>query len=165
MNEEQETFRQEEREVVAGESELLHDIGKGIIGGIAGAVAVAILILIQNTIGFLPEVNFIALMGSLIGMGTALGGWIVLFVAGALLGIAFASLDGHVGQVTEAGEIVHGILFALLLWGALMLILMPVFSGEAYVVTFAIAMLVGLLIFGVVMGGVYGAMHPEDASH
>jgi hypothetical protein len=165
MSEEKESFRQEEEELAAGESEILHDLGKGVVAGLAGAVAVAILIFVQGAIGFLPEVNFVAMLGNRVGLGTALGGWLVLFAGGGSLGIAFASLDGHVGHVTGAGEVVHGVLFAVLLWAALMLILMPVFSGEAYAMTFAIAVLVGNLAYGIVMGIVYGAMRPEEASN
>jgi uncharacterized protein DUF6789 len=166
MKEEKDSLLQEEREIVAGESEILHDLGKGIVAGVAGTVAVAILIFLQGAVGFLPEVSFITLLGNLVGGGSAIMGWLVLFALGGLVGgIAFAALDGHVGHVTGAGEIVHGILFAVLLWAVLMLILMPIYMTEAYVVSFAIAMFVGLLVYGIVMGAVYGAMNPEEASN
>lgn len=165
MSEEKETFREEEEEAETGESEIIHDLGKGIVAGLAGAVAVAILVFLQGATGFLPEVKILALLGNLVGMGNAVGGWLVLFGGGGVLGIAFAALDAHVGHVTGAGEVVHGILFAVLLWVALMLILVPVYGEETYAVTFAIAVLAGNVVFGIVMGAVYGAMQPEEASN
>src|SRR5262249_44620462 len=153
MNEKN-SLREEEEEIVTGESEILHDLGKGIIAGLVGAVAVGILVVLQGIVGFLPELSLIGLLTGLTGMAWSGAGWIVLFIAGAVLGIAFASLDAHVGHVTGAGEIVHGILFAVLLWVALMLILVPVYGSESYAVAFAITVLVATVLFGVVMGAV-----------
>lgn len=165
MSEQKESFRQEEEELVTGESEILHDLGKGIIAGLVATVAVAVLVFLQGVIGFLPEVSLIGLLTGLTGMTWSGAGWVFLFIAGGVLGIAFASLDAHVGHVTGAGEIVHGILFAVLLWVALMLIFVPVFGGESYAVTFAIIVLVANLLYGIVMGAVYGALQPEEASN
>jgi hypothetical protein len=162
MSEDKDTFREEEEEVEEGESELLHDLGKGVIAGLAATVPVAILILVQGGIGVLPQVDFITLLTNLTGLGWGGTGWIFLFVAGGLLGIGFSALDAHVGHVTGAGEIAHGVLFAVLLWAALMLVILPVYGGGVFGVGFAVAVLAGLLVYGIIMGVIYAAMKPEE---
>src|SRR4051812_38106118 len=128
MNQEDEntkTFVQEEAEVEEGESELIHDLGKGVVAGLAATVPVAILILIQGAVSLLPQVHFIDLLTNLTGFGWSGTGWLFLFIAGGLLGVGFSALDAHVGHVTGAGEIAHGVLFSVLLWAAIMLIVLP----------------------------------------
>lgn len=161
-DENKKTFLQEEEEVEEGESELIHDLGKGVLAGLAATVPVAILILIQGAVGLLPQVDFIALLTNLTGFGWGGTGWVFLFLAGGLLGIGFSALDAHVGHVTGAGEIAHGGLFAVLLWAALMLVILPIYGGDVFGVAFAVAVLVGILTYGIVMGAVYAAMKPEE---
>jgi hypothetical protein len=164
MSEDKDTFREEEEEVEEGESELLHDLGKGVIAGLAATVPVAILIVIKGGLGLLPQVDFITLLTNLTGFGWGGAGWIFLFVAGGLLGVGFSALDSHVGHVTGAGEIAHGVLFAVLLWAALMLVILPVYGGNVFGVGFAVAVLAGLLLYGIIMGVVYAAMKPEEVT-
>ena len=156
------TFVQEEQEVEEGESELIHDLGKGIVAGLAATVAVAILILIQGAVGLLPQINFITLLTNITGLAWGGTGWVFLFVAGGLLGVGFAALDSHVEHVTGAGEIAHGVLFAVLLWAALMLLVLPIYGGDVFGVGFAAAVLAGLLVYGILMGAIYAAMKPEE---
>jgi hypothetical protein len=162
MGENKDTLREDEGEVQRGESELLHDLGKGVIAGLAATVPVAILVLIQGGIGLLPQVDFIMLLTNLTGLGWSGSGWIFLFAAGGLLGIGFSALDSHVGHVTGAGEVAHGVLFAILLWAALMLVILPVYGGDVFGVGFAVAVLAGLLLYGIIMGVIYAAMKPEE---
>jgi hypothetical protein len=164
MSEDKDTFREEEEEVEAGESELLHDLGKGVIAGLAATVPVAILIMLKGGFGLLPQVDFITLLTNLTGFGWGGAGWILLFLAGGLLGVGFSALDSHVGHVTGAGEIAHGVLFAVLLWAALMLVILPVYGGNVFGVGFAVAVLAGLLVYGIIMGVVYAAMKPEEVT-
>jgi hypothetical protein len=161
-DENKKTLREEEAEVEEGESELIHDLGKGVVAGLAAVIPVAVLILIQGAVGLLPQVNFISLLTNLTGVGWGGAGWIFLFVAGGLLGVGFAALDSHVEHVTGAGEIAHGVLFAVLLWAALMLTILPVYGGDVFGLGFAIAVLAGVLVYGVVMGAIYAAMKPEE---
>jgi hypothetical protein len=162
MDENLDTLREDEGEGQEGESELLHDLGKGVIAGLAATVPVAILVLIQSGIGLLPQVDFVMLLTNLTGLGWGGSGWIVLFVAGGFLGIGFSALDSHVGHVTGVGEVAHGVLFAILLWAALMLVILPVYGGDVFGVGFAVAVLAGLLLYGIIMGVIYAAMKPEE---
>ena len=162
MSKDDESFTEEVEELAEGESEVLHDLRIGAIAGFLATIPVAVLIFVQSMAGFLPALDVIGSLGNLIG-GWAGAGWLVLFVGGAVLGMGFALLDSHVGHVTGAGEIAHGVLFGFLLWAAMLMILVPEYSGSADATTLYVAVLVSTLIFGVVMGWIYGKMNPEEA--
>jgi Na+-translocating ferredoxin:NAD+ oxidoreductase RnfD subunit len=164
MSKNDDSFRQEEEEVTAGESELLHDLGKGAIAGLIATIPVAVIALIKQAIGLAPGIDIIGILGRLVGQTSAIAGWVVLFVGGTLMGIAFASLDAHVENVTEAGEMARGAILGFLLWIVLMLLCIPLYGNQGFGVMFAGLMLVSILIYGVVMGLVYEKMKPEHVS-
>src|SRR5215510_6233134 len=111
-----ERFGQEEQEVVSGESELLHDLGKGALAGLVATIPVALIAVIKQSAGLIPELDIIGILTGLTGLPWGGTGWVLLFVVGLLLGSAFASLDSHVSDATEAGEMARGALFGFLLW-------------------------------------------------
>jgi len=164
MSKNDDSFRQEEEEVAAGESELLHDLGKGALAGLIATVPVAIIALIKQFAGLAPGVDVINILGRLVGQTSEIAGWVVLFVGGTLFGIAFAALDAHVENVTEAGEMARGAILGFLLWIVLMLLCIPLYGNQGFGVMFAGLMLVSILIYGVVMGLVYEKMKPEHVS-
>ena len=161
MSKDDDSFRAELEEVGAGESELVHDLGKGALAGLIATIPVALLAVIKQVLGFIPQIDLIAILGGLTGLEWAGTGWVLLFVVGVVLGIAFASLDAHVEDATEAGEMVRGALFGFLLWVALMLMFIPLYSNSGFGVVFAGSVLVTNLIFGMVMGVAYERMKPE----
>jgi len=164
MADDDETFAEEEEEAEEGESEVLHDLGKGLIAGFAGTLVVAIIIaILQNTLGLLPQSNVIGMLTRMTGLGWAGAGWAVLFVVGTIIGIGFAALDAHVEHVTGAGEIVRGAIFGVLIWIALLLMFIPFYGTEAISTGFLIAVLVTNIVYGAVLGWVYGALQPETA--
>jgi Na+-translocating ferredoxin:NAD+ oxidoreductase RnfD subunit len=163
MSKDDESFTEEVEELATGESEVLHDLRIGVIAGLLATIAVALIILLQGAAGFVPELDILGTLASRTGLEFAGAGWILLFVGGGILGVVFALLDSHVGHVTGAGEIVHGVLFAFLLWAALLMILIPVYGGTENATTIYVVVLVANLIFGVAMGAIYGRMNPEEA--
>jgi Na+-translocating ferredoxin:NAD+ oxidoreductase RnfD subunit len=162
MSKDDESFTEEVEELAEGESEVLHDLRIGLTAGFLATIPVALLIFLQGAAGFLPDIDVIGTLGNLVGGWTG-AGWVVLFAGGAVLGIGFALLDSHVGHVTGAGEVAHGILFGFLLWLALLMILVPVYSGSGNATMLYVAVLVANLIYGVVMGAIYARMNPEEA--
>jgi len=157
-------FRQEAREVAAGESELIRDLGKGAIAGLVATIPVAIIAFLKQSMGLAPEIDVIGILANLVGLSFPGAGWVVLFVGGTLFGIAFAALDAHVENVTEAGEMVRGAILGFLFWIVLMLLCIPLYSNQGFGMMFAGSMLVTILIYGVVMGMVYERMKPEHLS-
>jgi|SRR5262245_47222656 len=164
MSDKNDSFREEAKEVAEGESELIRDLGKGAIAGLVATIPVAVIALIKQAAGMVPQIDVIGILGRVVGLTFAGAGWVVLFVGGTLLGIVFASLDAHVENVTEAGEMARGAIIGFLLWILLMLLCIPLYGNEGFGVLFAGMMLVSILIYGIVMGMVYERMKPEHLS-
>jgi hypothetical protein len=156
-----ERFGQEEEEVVSGESELLHDLGKGAFAGLIATIPVALIAIIKQFAGLIPQLDLIAILTGLTGIPWNGTGWVVLFAIGVVLGMGFASLDSHVSDATEAGEMVRGALFGFLLWIVLMVLFIPLYSNDGFGMTFAGGVLGSCIVFGVVLGMLYERMKPE----
>ena len=154
--------RQEREELAAGESEVIHDLKKGLYAGLIATIPVAILAAGKQVLGLIPELDLIDLMTSMSGIPWS--GWVLLFIIGALLGIGFASLDSHVSDATTLGEAMRGALFGFLLFIIMMIILIPLYNNAGFGYPFAGGVLVACLIFGVVMGVVYERMKPEHVN-
>ena len=154
----------EVEEVEAGESEVLHDLKKGIYAGLIATIPVAILAAGKQMLGLIPELDLINLMTSMSGIPWNGTGWVLLFVVGAILGMGFASLDSHVADATTLGEMARGAFFGFLLWVILMIVLIPLYNSAGFGVPFAGGVLLACLVFGVVMGVMYERMKPEHVS-
>jgi Na+-translocating ferredoxin:NAD+ oxidoreductase RnfD subunit len=154
-------FGQEEKEVVSGESELLRDLGKGALAGLIATIPVALIALIKQSAGLIPELDIIGILTGLTGISWNGTGWVLLFFVGILLGSAFAALDSHVSDATEAGEMLRGALFGFLLWILLMILFIPLYSNAGFGIPFAGGVLAACLIFGVMLGMIYERMKPE----
>jgi len=163
MSNEDETLLEEGEEVVEGESELLHDLGKGIAAGFVGIVPVAILLLLQGMLDLAPEANVTKALGGIVGATWPGTGWAILIGGGTLLGIAFAALDSHVEHATGAGEIARGAIFGFLLSVLLVLVLMGL-NGGALPLSLGLVFVAAYVIYGMVMGAVYAAMKPETVA-
>lgn len=154
-------------------------IQKGMIAGFAATAVVAILevakLYLTHSTGALAEVRiFPLILAAMVGMqGSYIVGWIIHFVAGTLiLGPAFGILCPRLPTDTLATK---GILFAV---GAFILMSLTV-APMAGIGMFAMAagfptliwLIAGHIVFGVVLGGVYGGLverekrHARDMSH
>ena len=148
------------------ESSIFVDTGKGILAGIVGALALALLLFLKDTVGFVPEVNLLTPLMKLAGTTSTTTGWIVFFVINALVvGAVFAALDAHLERPEGAEEFVRGALFGVGLWLLTMIFIMPMGGsgtfGMRYGLIAPIVMFAAQVIQGTVMGGVYGALRPE----
>jgi hypothetical protein len=134
----------------------VHYIYKGIAAGIAAAAVLTAILRVNTETGFMPELDFVAMVGQLTSTGQA-GGLIIHFIFGATLGGAFAWLDPDLpGDSLRQ----RGIIVASAAWFLMMFVLMPlgglgVFGLNAGV-TLPLATLALHIIFGAVMGGTYG---------
>lgn len=154
------------QEVLAGESEIIHDIGKGIVAGTVATAAAAAILAGKGLFGILPDFDVMGMLTTFANSNWPGLGWIVFFVGGGIvLGVLFALLDAHVEATTGAGELVRGVFFGFLLWLVVMLIFMPVLGAGAFGMKFGVGApilcLAADLVYGLVLGAVYGAMHPE----
>ena len=154
------------RETIAGESASIHDLGKGIVAGIIATAAAAAILAGKGLFGIMPDFDVIAMLTAVAGSTWPGLGWIVFFGGGGIVwGVVFALLDARVEATTGAGELARGLFFGFLLWLVVMLMFMPVMGAGAFGMKFGVGApfvcLVADLIYGLVLGAVYGAMHPE----
>ena len=150
-------------------------IQKGMAAGFAATVAVSLVEAANLMLG--PWFNsFPILLAHMVGMeNTPAVGWIMHFVAGTLiLGPAFGILCPRLPTDTAQTK---GILFAVGAWIVMMLTVAPLtpigMFGMAGGFSTLAWMLTTHIVFGVVLGGVYGwlvqrekraAHHPTDAA-
>ena len=134
--------------------------GVGIIAGFAATIALSLIMVIKAAAGFMPMLNVIALLSALLGNpGVPLVGWTAHFVIGAIIwGALFAALVPSL----PGAYCVRGAIFSGGAWLAMMIILMPlagkgVFAAHAGLPV-AVATLVLHLIYGVVLGAVFGGL-------
>src|SRR5262249_42021697 len=85
-------------------SEILHDLGKGVLAGFAATIVVSILVILQNAFSFVPQFDLIGMVGGLVGTASRSLAWGAHFLVGAVvLGAMFAGLDSHVEHSNLSG--------------------------------------------------------------
>src|SRR5688572_25811650 len=124
--------------------------------GFTAASVMAAFVLLNNETGFLPGLDFVAILGRLTGTGIV-GGWVLHFIVGTTLGGLFAWLDPDLpgDSLRQRGMILAGAA-----WLIMMFFLMPLggagFFALNHSVLVPVALLALHLIFGAVMGSTYG---------
>ncbi|MDS0260682.1 histidine kinase [Haloarcula sp. S1CR25-12] len=102
----------------------LPDWQAGVVGGIAGAAVMAVLISVMNAAvlaGAIP---------ALYGLSGGAAGWIVHLSHGAVLGVVFAAIVRAVGEDRSAGTVVGlGALWGVVTWVGLAALVMPLWLG------------------------------------
>ena len=158
MSKDDDTLLEESEDVVAGQSELLRDLAKGLAAGFIGTIPAALLLLLNPMLDLLPSVDPIALLGRVADWTGA--GWMILFAGGTLIGIGFAALDSHVEHATDAAEIARGAIFGFLL-SVLLMILFFGLNGGSLGGNLALLLAIAGVVYGAVMGAVYARLKPE----
>jgi hypothetical protein len=139
------------------------DWKRTVLGGLAGTAAMTVLMLMAPLMG-LPPMNIGKMLGSVMGGVVALG-WFAHFMIGTVLATVYATLFA---SRLRGAPAVRGAAYSLLPWLVAQLVVMPMmgaglFSGSALV---AGASMMGHLVYGVVLGAVYGrAYELEQAPH
>ncbi len=128
------------------------DIKKAVVAGLVGTAAMTGLMLMAPAMG-LPPMNVGAMLGSVMG-GSVVLGWVAHFMIGAMLAIGYP----FVAPRLPGPSAVRGMLFGVAPWLVAHLVVMPMmgagfFSGSVLV---AAASLMGHLLYGTVLGAVYG---------
>ena len=146
----------------------MSDVIKGTVaGGVATAVLSAVMLLIGAT-GFEPQLELTRVLLALLDAPPsqfALG-WTLHIVIGSLgLGAVFAHIEPRLGADTHTKA---GILFGVVTWLVVMLVFMPA-AGDGYF-GFQISHLAPLVmlgqqvLYGAVLGWVYGKLSPAQDS-
>lgn len=114
----------------------------------------------------MPELNVIAMLSNMMGEASSVMGWVAHFVLGTLVwGGLFALLAPHLPGRTYW---LKGVAFGVVAWVLMMVIAMPMAGaglfGMALGVMAPMMTLILHVVFGAVLGGVYGALHPQASA-
>lgn len=133
----------------------------GIVAGFIATIVISILMIIKTKMGLVPTLNPIADNAALAGRPDALAiGWLMHFIIGAIVwGIAFAIFSMFTNRIAH---VLRGLIFGILAWLVMMIFFMPVAGYGIFAVGLGmpaiIMTLVFHLIYGLVLGFVYGLM-------
>lgn len=136
------------------------NLGKTMWSGFLATVVLSILMIAKAKMGMMPHLDLIAMLARMLGdPGVPIIGWLAHFTVGTLFyGIAFALLAGKLpGTCT-----VQGMILAIMGWLVMMIVIMPMAGaglfGLGLGIAAPIATLVLHLVFGAVLGAVYGRL-------
>lgn len=139
---------------------------KGMIAGFIATIVISILDMMRINMGIMPEMNMIKMLAEMLGVpGQMAIGWFVHFLVGTVFyGLIYAWLAP---SLPTDNHWVKGLVFGV---GAAVLAnvtFMP--AGGAGLFGLKMGLMAPLgdfmthIIFGLVLGGVYGLEHPEPA--
>ncbi|WP_254279892.1 histidine kinase [Haloarcula marina] len=138
---------------------VLEDWQAGVVGGIAGAAVMAVLISVMN-----PGVLTGAIPG-LYGLSGGVAGWAVHLSHGAVLGVVFAAVvESGIVDRSVGSTVGLGILWGVVAWVVLAALVMPVwlsavgFPAAPPFPNFAIPSLLWHVVYGGVLGVAYAAL-------
>ncbi|TNF69279.1 MAG: hypothetical protein EP298_03845 [Gammaproteobacteria bacterium] len=134
------------------------------IAGLIGTVVLSILMIIKAKMGVAPRFDAIGDLSHFSGTNSMAVGWIGHFVIGIVVwGILFAIIEGFL----PGKYWLRGFIYGIILWLIMMIIYMPVmgwgFFAAKLGVQVVIMTLVLHIIFGWVIGIVYGALTKKKA--
>ena len=138
----------------------LADWQAGVVGGIAGAAVMAVLISVMNA------AVLQAAIPALYGLSGGIAGWVVHLSHGAVLGVVFAAIvDRGLGGDRSTGTVVGlGLAWGVVTWIGLAALVMPVwlsavgFPGAPPFPNFAVPSLLWHVVYGGVLGVAYAGL-------
>jgi hypothetical protein len=141
-------------------------IGKGLVAGLAATIVLSALMLLKSMFGLMPQLNAIAMLSS---MGTSYAGLPATPAVGWLLHtaigvVAWGGLFAFLHPLLSGAgpDWARGVVFSISAWMVMMVVVMPAAGaglfGVANGIGPAIATLVLHVVFGAVLGRVYGAL-------
>jgi hypothetical protein len=136
----------------------------GLLAGLAATVVLSVLMAIKSALGFMPAVDAIEMLRQLgaehFGLPESpVAAWTVHLAIGVVLwGLVFA----HTYETWPGAPAMKGAVFAIMIWLLMMSMFMPMVGAGFFATNIgpaaAVATLVLHLVFGVVLGGVFGRL-------
>jgi hypothetical protein len=148
---------------------VIKDAVKGILAAIVATAVLAALMWANQSMQWVPGLDLVSSFMRLAGSTEMMTGWIVFGVVLALIGgLVFSLLDAHLDRPEGYEEFVRGALFGV---GAFLLVgilVMPMSGADAFAMKYGwggpIYLAIVFLVYGAVMGGIYGLMRPEPVT-
>lgn len=134
---------------------------KGLAAGLAATLVLSALMVMKAMMGLMPQLDLPKMIAGMMGQpDNPTLGWIVHFMIGVVgYGIAMTLFGA---KETGQSNVTRGIFIAIAGWLVMMVVLMPMAGAGLFGMNMGIMApvmtLVLHLIFGAVLGGVYGAM-------
>ncbi len=137
----------------------MNNASKGIVAGFAATVVLSMIMLAKSMMGLMPELNVIAMLGSMMNAAPVVG-WVIHFMIGMIgwgvgFAIVFNILPGN-------SNLTKGISFAVAAWFLMMLVVMPMAGAGLFGLNMGMmapAMTLMLhAIYGAVLGLVFGRL-------
>jgi uncharacterized membrane protein YagU involved in acid resistance len=132
-------------------------IGTGIAAGFIATVVLSVMMLMKTSMGLMPELDPIAMITAMAGASSPAVGWIGHFVIGSIFwGAGFAIVSPYLPGPYP----LRGAVFAIGAWLMMMLVVMPMAGAGSFGLGLGmmapVATLVLHVVFGLVLGGIYG---------
>ncbi len=137
----------------------MRDIPKGMLAALVATIVLSVLMVLKTMMGLMPQLDLPKMLAGMMGSpDMPLIGWIAHFAIGIVVyGVAIAVLDSKLPGTSHVG---HGIMLGVIGWLIMMVMLMPMagagFFGMNMGIMAPMMTLVLHLIFGAVLGWVYG---------
>jgi uncharacterized membrane protein YagU involved in acid resistance len=137
----------------------MRDIPKGLLAGLAATIVLSLLMGMKAMMGVMPQLDIAKMLAGMMGApDMPIIGWIAHFVIGIVVyGIAIAVLDSKLPGTSRVG---HGVMLGVIGWLIMMVVLMPMAGAGLFGMNMGVMAplmtLVLHLIFGAVLGWVYG---------
>jgi len=140
-------------------------IGRSIVAGFVATVVLSAMMLMKQFMAVMPELDPIGMIASMAGASSPAIGWIGHFVIGSVFwGIGFAILSPYL----PGPYWLRGTIFAAGAWLMMMIVMMPMAGaglfGAGLGMMTPVATLMLHIVFGVVLGGVYGLLGGHQTS-
>jgi uncharacterized membrane protein YagU involved in acid resistance len=140
-------------------------IGRGIIAGFSATVVLSAMMVMKKSMGLIPELDPIAMTTVMAGASSAAVGWISHFVIGTMFwGVGYAVISPYL----SGPHWLRGTIFAMGAWLMMMIVVMPMggvgMFGLGLGIMAPTATLILHVVFGLVLGGVYGLLCDRQTS-
>ncbi|WP_138936661.1 DUF6789 family protein [Roseovarius arcticus] len=137
----------------------MKNVSAGLVAGFVATVVLSAMMVVKGMMGVMPELDVAAMIGMMMGASVAVG-WIIHFMIGTIAwGGGFALLYDVIPGGSAVGK---GIVFGVAAWLGMMIVVMPMagagFFGMNLGVMAPIMTLLLHIVYGAVLGGVYGML-------
>ena len=139
----------------------MRHIPKGLLAGLAATVVLSLLMVLKAMMGVMPQLDLPKMLAGMLGSpDMPIVGWILHFAIGIVIyGVAIAALDDSLPGSSRVG---HGIMLGVIGWLVMMVVLMPMVGAGLFGMNMGVMApvmtLVLHLIFGAVLGWMYGKL-------
>ena len=140
-------------------------IGRGIVAGFVATVVLSAMMLMKQSMRLMPELDPIGMISAMAGASSPVVGWISHFVIGSVgWGVGFAIVSPYL----PGPYWLRGAIFAVGAWLMMMIVMMPMAGAGLFGLGLSmmapVAALVLHIVFGLVLGGIYGLLGGEKGS-